>query len=66
MSEIKTIGIVGGGQLGRMLAEAALPMGYDVTVVENDLNCPAAQIDERVRVIKGSIKDMGAIGQLAE
>jgi len=64
MSEIgNRLGIVGGGQLGRMLTEAALPMGVDVTVVETDDNCPAAQAG--AEVILGSIKDADAIRKLA-
>lgn len=40
----KKIGIVGGGQLGRMLTEAALPMGLSVTVIDPAKNAPAAQV----------------------
>jgi len=57
------LGIVGGGQLGRMLTEAALPLGVDVTVVEKDLDCPAAQAG--AEVILGDIKDPEAITRLA-
>ena len=38
------IGIIGGGQLGRMIAIAAAHMGYSVTVLDSDPNCPAAQV----------------------
>ena len=38
------IGIIGGGQLGRMIAIAAAHMGYRVTVLDPDPNCPAAQV----------------------
>lgn len=38
---IKTIGIFGGGQLGLMLAEAALPLGIRCTFLEDTPNCPA-------------------------
>ena len=37
-----TIGIVGGGQLGRMLAIAAAELGYDCHVFAPDLDPPAA------------------------
>ncbi|MCA9765047.1 MAG: 5-(carboxyamino)imidazole ribonucleotide synthase [Carnobacterium sp.] len=40
----KTIGIIGGGQLGRMMALAAKQMGYRVGVLHPEKNCPAAQI----------------------
>lgn len=36
-----TIGIMGGGQLGRMLAISARQMGYSVVILEPDSNCPA-------------------------
>ena len=39
-----TIGIVGGGQLGRMLAMAAARLGYKTVILEPQENCPAAQV----------------------
>jgi len=36
------LGILGGGQLGRMFAMAAKAMGYGVTVLDPDANAPAA------------------------
>jgi len=36
-----TIGILGGGQLGRMTAMAARSMGYRVQVMDPDPSCPA-------------------------
>lgn len=38
-----TIGIVGGGQLGRMLSIAAARLGYRTIVLEPQEDCPAAQ-----------------------
>ena len=38
------LGIIGGGQLARMLALAARPLGCDVIVLERTPDCPAAQI----------------------
>jgi len=35
------IGVLGGGQLGRMLALAAARLGFDVTVLEPEPDCPA-------------------------
>lgn len=40
----KTIGIVGGGQLGRMMALSAKEMGYRVAVLDPEPDCPAAQV----------------------
>ncbi len=39
-----TIGIIGGGQLGRMLAMAAAEMGYHVHIFCPDKDCPAAEV----------------------
>jgi 5-(carboxyamino)imidazole ribonucleotide synthase len=39
-----TIGILGGGQLGRMLAEAASRLGFDVAVLEREADSPAGRI----------------------
>lgn len=38
------VGILGGGQLARMLAEAARPLGLNPLVFSEDKNCPAAEI----------------------
>ncbi len=40
----RTIGILGGGQLGRMLAMEGRRMGYRVGVLDPVENCPAAQV----------------------
>lgn len=39
-----TIGIIGGGQLGRMLAIAAARLGYKTIILEPQADCPAAQV----------------------
>jgi len=45
-----TIGILGGGQLGRMLAMAAARLGFKTLVYEPAQDCPAAQVaSDRVR-----------------
>lgn len=38
---VKTVGLLGGGQLGLMLAEAALPLGIRCVFLEDAANCPA-------------------------
>ncbi len=58
------IGILGGGQLGRMLGSAARAMGYRVAVLDPDPDCPAAAIADR-QVI-GSYDDVGAALRLAD
>ena len=44
------IGILGGGQLGRMLALAARAMGYRIAILDPDPGCPAAAIADEVIV----------------
>jgi 5-(carboxyamino)imidazole ribonucleotide synthase len=45
----ETIGILGGGQLGRMLALAARRLGYRIAILDPDPACPAAAVaDEQV------------------
>jgi 5-(carboxyamino)imidazole ribonucleotide synthase len=39
-----TIGIIGGGQLGRFLAIAAANLGYKTHIYCPELNCPASQV----------------------
>lgn len=39
-----TIGILGGGQLGRMLAQSAQTLGYRVHIYEPQANCPAGAV----------------------
>ena len=45
-----TIGVLGGGQLGRMLAEAASRLGFDVVVLERDADSPAGRVAVRTLV----------------
>jgi 5-(carboxyamino)imidazole ribonucleotide synthase len=47
-----TIGILGGGQLGRMTALAARAMGYRVQVLDPDPRCAASPVVERVVVAR--------------
>ncbi len=58
-----TIGILGGGQLGRMIGMAARAMGYRIAVLDPDPDCPAAGIADRV-VVSG-YDDVGAALRLA-
>ncbi|HEY7735797.1 MAG TPA: 5-(carboxyamino)imidazole ribonucleotide synthase [Candidatus Limnocylindrales bacterium] len=45
-----TIGILGGGQLGRMIGLAARAMGYRLAILDPDPDCPAASIADGVVV----------------
>lgn len=60
----QTIGIIGGGQLGRMMAIAARYTGYQVIVLDPTPSCPTAQVaDEQ---IVAPYDDMTAIKQLTK
>jgi len=48
MAKIKTVGIVGGGQLGRMMIPYIKQLGMNVVVLDPDKNCPCASIAELV------------------
>ncbi|MBC1575960.1 5-(carboxyamino)imidazole ribonucleotide synthase [Listeria booriae] len=59
-----TIGIIGGGQLGRMMALAAKEMGYKVIVLDPTVDAPCAQVaDEQ---IVANYTDLNALKELAE
>ncbi|MFP4628538.1 MAG: 5-(carboxyamino)imidazole ribonucleotide synthase [Halobacteriales archaeon] len=59
-----TLGVVGGGQLGRMLAEAASPLGVDVIVLDPTPSCPAARV--ATDQIVADFDDAEAIVRLGE
>ena len=48
MSPNKTIGILGGGQLAKMLATAAADLGFNVNIYCPDTDCPAAQVANKI------------------
>lgn len=58
------IGVIGGGQLGKMLIEASRPWNVKYTVLENDMHCPASAVADKV--LQGSLKDAEAISKLAQ
>jgi 5-(carboxyamino)imidazole ribonucleotide synthase len=58
-----TIGLLGGGQLGRMTGYAARSLGYDVHVLDPDPDCPAKAIASRT--ITASFRDAAAATDLA-
>ncbi|MFM2414397.1 MAG: hypothetical protein RI911_90, partial [Candidatus Parcubacteria bacterium] len=61
---MKRIGIVGGGQLGRMLAQSAQNMGYHVTTLDAGTDGPAAQVSNVH--INAPYTDAAAIRRLAD
>jgi len=63
----KRLGIIGGGQLGMMITEAAQNLNdeiSEITVLDPTENCPAAQAG--AKQIIGGFKDKDAIEKLAE
>ncbi|MBC1422803.1 5-(carboxyamino)imidazole ribonucleotide synthase [Listeria seeligeri] len=59
-----TIGIIGGGQLGRMMALSAKAMGYRIIVLDPTEDCPAAQVSDEQ--IIADYDDKVALRELAE
>jgi len=59
-----TLGVVGGGQLGRMLAEAAPPLGVDLVVTDPTDGCPAAPVASDALV--GDFDEESTIRAVAE
>ncbi|MDX0718476.1 5-(carboxyamino)imidazole ribonucleotide synthase [Sinorhizobium medicae] len=60
---MKTIGIIGGGQLGRMLAMAAARLNFRTVVLEPQPDCPAAQVANEQ--ILAAYDDPDALAELA-
>ncbi|SPQ18321.1 cf0d473f-d0bc-42d9-b114-95800bda74e1 [Thermothielavioides terrestris] len=58
------IGLLGGGQLGRMLCEAASPLAIDIAVLDEE-KAPAKQAHNTGRHVTGSFKDPARIRELA-
>ena len=63
MSDTETLGVVGGGQLGRMLAEAAAPLGVEVVVLDPTPECPASPV-ARDQIV-GDFDDEAGVRELA-
>lgn len=59
-----TIGIIGGGQLGRMMTTVAKHMGYRVIVLDPTPDCPTAQVADGQ--IVAAYDDLAAVQQLAD
>lgn len=60
----QTIGIVGGGQLGRMLALTARRLGYRIAILDPDPACPAAPVADLT--LTAPFDDSAALHRLAE
>ena len=58
-----TLGLLGGGQLGRMFTIRAREMGYRVTVLDPDPGSPAGQVSDRH--LQAPYADPAALDELA-
>ena len=59
-----TLGMIGGGQLGRMFTIAARSMGYHVTILDPDPHSPAGSIADQH--IKADFNDHAALDMLGD
>ena len=59
-----TLGVLGGGQLGRMFCIAARNMGYRTVVLDPDSKSPAAEVADQH--IRAAYTDQEALTELAE
>ncbi|WP_265365431.1 5-(carboxyamino)imidazole ribonucleotide synthase [Staphylococcus epidermidis] len=59
-----TIGIIGGGQLGKMMAQSAQKMGYKVIVLDPNEDCPCGYVAHQF--IHANYDDEQALNQLGE
>jgi 5-(carboxyamino)imidazole ribonucleotide synthase len=57
------IGIVGGGQLGRMMALAGYPLGLEFLFLDRDARTPGGQV---APILEGELSDRRLLGQLGE
>ncbi|CAM3968829.1 5-(carboxyamino)imidazole ribonucleotide synthase [Helcobacillus massiliensis] len=62
-STVRTIGVVGGGQLARMMIPAAIELGLDIAVLAGSDTESAAQVAHRVEI--GSHEDADAVAAFA-
>lgn len=58
------LGVMGGGQLGRMFAHAAQKMGYKVAVLEPSRDCPAGHAADHL--LCADYTDAATLAELAE
>ncbi len=58
------LGIIGGGQLGKIMSQKAKKMGFHVTILDPTYNCPAAQVSDKH--IMGDFHDVQKLEQLVQ
>ena len=59
----RSIGILGGGQLGRMLSQAAAQLGFDVVIFTDEPDSPAARVS--AKTIVANYLDRAALADFA-
>ncbi|WXC44381.1 hypothetical protein QX201_004115 [Fusarium graminearum] len=64
MSGKPELGLLGGGQLGRMLCEAASPLEVEIAILDAQ-DAPAKQVSRSKYHVDGSFKDSAKIRELA-
>ncbi|CAG7563230.1 unnamed protein product [Fusarium equiseti] len=64
MSAGPQLGLLGGGQLGRMLCEAASPLEVEIAILDAQ-DAPAKQVSRSKYHVDGSFKDAAKIRELA-
>lgn len=64
MAKATVIGLLGGGQLGRMLQEQAALLGIEILVLDA-ASCPVRQINQNDGHVAGSFKDPEQVRELA-
>ncbi|ARU06543.1 5-(carboxyamino)imidazole ribonucleotide synthase [Comamonas serinivorans] len=58
-----TLGVLGGGQLGRMFVQAAQSLGFDAVVLDPEATSPAGQVSHLT--VQGAYDDRQALARLA-
>lgn len=66
MARKQVVGVLGGGQLGRMLQQPASRLGIELVFLDPDLDSPAKQICASEKHVLGKFTDEGSIRQLAD
>ncbi|KAF9137692.1 phosphoribosylaminoimidazole carboxylase ade2 [Mortierella sp. GBA39] len=64
--EPRRVGILGGGQLGRMVQEAASRLNISLTILDEPVDSPAKQVNAFQTHLQGSFKDPVKIRELAQ
>lgn len=65
MSRNQVVGVLGGGQLGRMLQQPASRLGIELIFLDPDVNSPAKQICASEKHVTGKFTDEAAVRELA-